>query len=86
MGRKRDEETAIIGGEQREMTINATKYLVDEKGRKKAVLLDIKEYSRLLARLEEMEDTLDLDKAIRQKQGFRDYREVREELHKEGRL
>lgn len=68
------------------MTTNATKYLVDGKGRKKAVLLNIKEYSRLLARLEEMEDTLDLDKAIRQKQGFRDYREVREGLHKEGRL
>ena len=68
------------------MTTNATKYVVDEKGRKKAVLLDIKEYSRLLARLEEMEDTLDLDKAIRQKQGFRDYREVREGLHKEGLL
>ena len=68
------------------MTINATKYLVDEKGRKKAVLLDIKEYSRLLARLEEMEDTLDLDKAIRQKQGFRNYHEIREGLHKEGIL
>ena len=68
------------------MTTNATKYVVDEKGRKKAVLLNIKEYSRLLARLEEMEDTLDLDKAIRQKQGFRDYREVREGLHKEGLL
>ena len=68
------------------MTTNATKYVVDGKGRKKAVLLNIKEYSRLLARLEEMEDTLDLDKAIRQKQGFRDYREVREGLHKEGLL
>ena len=68
------------------MTTNTTKYVVDEKGRKKAVLLNIKEYSRLLARLEEMEDTLDLDKAIRQKQGFRDYREVREGLHKEGLL
>jgi len=68
------------------MTTNEAKYVVDGKGRKKAVLLNIKEYSRLLARLEEMEDTLDLDKAIRQKQGFRDYREVREELHKEGLL
>ena len=68
------------------MTINETKYVVDGKGRKKAVLLNIKEYSRLLARLEEMEDTLDLDEAIRRKQGFRDYHEVREELHKEGRL
>lgn len=68
------------------MAINEAKYVVDGKGRKKAVLLNIKEYSRLLARLEEMEDTLDLDKAIRQKQGFRDYREVREGLQKEGLL
>ncbi len=68
------------------MTTTDTKYVVDEKGRKKAVLLNIREYSRLLARLEELEDALDLDEAVRQAQGFRDYREVREELHKEGRL
>lgn len=68
------------------MTTNKTKYVVDGKGRKKAVLLNIKEYSRLMARMEELEDTLDMDEAIRQEQGFRDYREVREELHKEGRL
>lgn len=68
------------------MITNETKYVVDGKGRKKAVLLNIKEYSRLLARLEELEDTLDLDEVIRREEGFRDYREVREELHKEGRL
>ena len=68
------------------MTTNETKYVVDGKGRKKAVLLNMKEYSRLLARLEELEDTLDLDEAIRRGPEFRDYREVREELHKEGRL
>jgi len=62
------------------------RYLVDEKGKKKAVLLDVKEYSRLLARMEELEDTLDLDTATRNAQGFRDYREIREELLKEGRL
>ena len=67
------------------MTTN-TSYIADEKGRKRAVLLNIREYSRLLARLEELEDALDLDEAIRQEQGFRDYHEVREELHEEGRL
>ena len=61
-------------------------YLIDKKGRKKAVLLDMKEYSRLLARMEELEDALDLDTATRIAQEFRDYREIREELLKEGRL
>ncbi|MBI4285480.1 MAG: hypothetical protein HY670_06225 [Chloroflexi bacterium] len=64
----------------------ATKYLIDEKGRKKAVLLDIQEYARLLGRLEELEDALDLDKAVRTAGEFWDYREIREELRKEGRL
>ncbi|MBI2849599.1 MAG: hypothetical protein HYX80_00975 [Chloroflexi bacterium] len=62
------------------------KYLVDKKGRKKAVLMDMKEYSRLVARMEELEDALDLDEAARTTQNFRDYREIREELVKEGRL
>ena len=62
------------------------KYVVDEKGQKKAVLLDIKDYSRLLSRLEELEDALELDEAVRKAQGFRAYRDVREELRKEGRL
>jgi hypothetical protein len=59
---------------------------VDEKGRKRAVLLDVKEYSRLLARMEELEDALDLDEATRTATGFRDYKDIREELVKEGRL
>lgn len=68
------------------MATTDTKYLVDSRGRKKAVLLNIKEYSRLLNRLEELQDTLDLDEAARNAQGFREYREIREELLKEGRL
>jgi hypothetical protein len=59
---------------------------VDERGRKRAVLLDMKEYSRLLRRLEEMEDTLALDEAMRTASGFRDYRDVRTELQHEGRV
>ncbi len=68
------------------MTTTGAKYLVDKKGRKKAVLLDMKEYSRLLARMEELEDALDLDTAARTAPEFRDYQEIREELLKEGRL
>ena len=68
------------------MTTTGTTYVVDKRGRKKAVLLAIKEYSRLVSRLEELEDTLDLDEAVRTARSFRDYREVREDLKREGRL
>lgn len=68
------------------MTTVSTKYVVDKNGRKKAILLDVKEYSRLLARMEELEDALDLDTASRTAKEFRDYGEIREELVKEGRL
>jgi hypothetical protein len=67
------------------MTIGV-KYLVDKKGKKKAVLIDMNEYSRLLARMEELEDALDLDKAVRLAPDFRSYSEIRKELIKEGRL
>ncbi|MBI5199194.1 MAG: hypothetical protein HZA09_04170 [Nitrospirae bacterium] len=33
-----------------------TQYITDEKGRKKAVILDIKEYKKLLHALEDIED------------------------------
>ena len=62
------------------------RYLVDEKGRKKAILLDIKEYRQFLQRLEELEDALSLDEAIRTAQSFRNYDDIRAELKREGRL
>jgi hypothetical protein len=61
------------------------KYLVDKQGRKKAVLLNIKEYSNLLKRVEELEDALDLDEAACSNQEFKNYSEIREGLIKEGR-
>jgi hypothetical protein len=63
-----------------------TKYLTDEKGRKTAVLLDIREYRRFLQRSEELEDALSLDEAVRTAQCFRDYGEIRAELKRQGRL
>jgi PHD/YefM family antitoxin component YafN of YafNO toxin-antitoxin module len=68
------------------LTTIGTRYVVDKNGRKKAVLLNMKEYSRLLTRMEELEDALDLDTASRTAQEFRAYREIREELVKEGHL
>jgi hypothetical protein len=62
------------------------KYIVDEKGRKTAILLDINEYRRFLQRMEELEDALSLDAAIRTAQSFRDYDKIRTELKREGRL
>ncbi len=68
------------------MATSDTQFVVDKKGIKKAVVLNIKEYSRLLDRLEELEDALDLDNAVRTAQEFRGYTEIREELVKEERL
>ena len=62
------------------------KYLVDNKGTATAVVLDIKTYRRLLERIEDLEDALELDQARRSAKGFRPYTEIRSELKKAGRL
>ena len=61
-------------------------YIVDSNGRKKAVVLPIKEFDRLIDRLGDLEDALFLDQADEDDLEFTDYREVREELRKEGRI
>ena len=53
------------------------KYVVNEKGRKTAVVLSIKDYRALMQRLEDLEDALDLDHAIETAMGFREYSEIR---------
>lgn len=68
------------------MTTVSTKYVVDSRGRKKAVLMNIKDYSKLVNYLEQLEDALDLDKAVHNAREFREYRLVREELNRKGRL
>lgn len=62
------------------------KFLIDEKGKPLAVVLDIKTYRRLLQRLEDLEDALELDKARRTAKSFRDYEEIRAELKAAGQL
>jgi PHD/YefM family antitoxin component YafN of YafNO toxin-antitoxin module len=62
------------------------RYIIDEKGKKKAVLMDIKEYQQVMQRLEDLEDALDLDIAVRETRNFKDYQVIREGLKKAGRL
>ncbi len=61
-------------------------YIVDGKGRKKAVVLPIKEFNRLMEHLEDLEDALALDEAVKNSQEFTDYQEIRDELRQEGRI
>lgn len=61
-------------------------YLVDDNGKKTAALLSIKEYRLLIQRLEDLEDILEIDAAVRTKTDFRDYRDVQTDMIKEGKL
>jgi hypothetical protein len=62
------------------------RFVVDVKGQRKSVLLSMGDYERLLQRLEDLEDAVALDEAVRSAQGFRDYSDVRAELQEAGRL
>jgi hypothetical protein len=62
------------------------RYVVDKRGRKTAVMLDIPTYKALLEHLEDLEDALELDEAVRTAKGFRPYEEVKEELKQAGKL
>jgi len=61
-------------------------FLLDSKGQKKSVLLTVAYYERLLRHLEDLEDALALDEAVRTAKRFRNYADVRTELRKAGRL
>ena len=62
------------------------KYVVDEKGRKTATVLSMKDYRALMQWLQDLEDALDLDRAVETATSFREYAEIRAELKKEGKL
>lgn len=62
------------------------RFIVDERGRKTAVLLDISTYEALLEHLEDLEDALELDEAVRSAGSFRPYEEIRGELKQAGKL
>lgn len=55
------------------------KYLIDEKGNKKAVVMDIKDYQNLMEFIEDLEDSRDLLKAEKKATGFTPYEKFRKE-------
>ncbi len=62
------------------------RYVVAGDGRPTAVMLDVRAYRRLLRHVEELEDALALDEAVRAGGSFRPYADIRAGLKKEGRL
>jgi hypothetical protein len=55
------------------------KYLIDEKGHKKAVVMDIKDYQSLMEFIEDLEYAHDLLKAEKKATSFAPYEEFRKE-------
>jgi PHD/YefM family antitoxin component YafN of YafNO toxin-antitoxin module len=53
------------------------KYLVDEKGNKKAVVLNFKEYENIMELIEDLEDANDILKAEREATSFVPYEKFR---------
>ncbi len=63
-----------------------TEYLIDQKGKKKSVVLPIRNYVKLLEHLEDMEDALDLKKAKKDAKDFIDFGKFTAKLKKQGRI
>ena len=61
-------------------------YLFNDKGEKTAALLSIKEFQLLMQHLEDLEDTIEMDTAVKVDTDFRDYQNVQTDLVKEGIL
>ena len=61
-------------------------FLINEKGEKTAALLSIKEFRLLMQCLEDLEDILEMDAAVKTESEFRDYKDIQADLIKEGKL
>lgn len=68
------------------MLKTAERFITDKNGDKKAVVLTITEYKRLLQLVENLEDALDLARAAKTNRRFRSYDEIRQELVKTRKL
>jgi hypothetical protein len=61
-------------------------YIIDDTGQKKAVVLDIEEFGKIMEYMEEMEDALDLKNAIEQGGEFVELRAFVERMRQEGKI
>lgn len=55
-------------------------YVVDDAGRKKAVIIDLEEFTELMEYVEEIEDALDLKKAVDQGKEFIELRDFVQQM------
>ena len=62
------------------------KFIVDEKGEKREVILSISDYKMLLQRLEDIEDALELKKAVEEDREFEDFDTFTKKLKAESKL
>lgn len=62
------------------------KFVIGPGGRKQAVVLRVGDYTRLIRRLEDLEDALALDPAERSSKKLLDYSSVRRRLRRSGKL
>lgn len=68
------------------MSDHQPQFVIGPDGRKRAVLLQVKQYRRLLRRIEDLEDALALDRAERTSKKLLSYGTVRERLRRAGKL
>lgn len=63
-----------------------TKFIVDKKGNKKQVVIDIRDYRKMTETIEDIKDAYELLKAEREAREFIPYERFRQKLIKEGRI
>jgi PHD/YefM family antitoxin component YafN of YafNO toxin-antitoxin module len=69
----------IPGREGTMLALKNVEYLTDDRGKKRGVVLKVTDYRRIREELEDLEDSLELEKARRDATGFRKWRDfVRE--------
>lgn len=61
-------------------------YIVDENGKKSAIIVDIKNYYDLVSYIEDLEDAKELLQAEQEATGFVTYEEFHKKLKEEGRI
>jgi hypothetical protein len=60
--------------------LKKVRYVTDEKGNKKSVVLAIEEFERLKEEIEDLEDALELEKAKKSATGFKKWKDFIKEV------
>jgi hypothetical protein len=68
------------------MIQGSPRFIVGPDGRRRGVILDVADYHRLLRRIEDLEDTLTLDRAAQSSKKLISYDTVRKRLKQAGKL